>query len=72
MRLLSSSFFAMRAISRVGTQVPSGHACLDARSQGLPFCNPALPISQRVADLISRLTLGMLARADLSRLLSIC
>jgi len=40
-----------------GTVTPHGHACLDAASQKLPFCDPTLPLEKRLADLISRLTL---------------
>lgn len=33
------------------------HACLDSVSKQLPFCNPQLPLDQRLDDLISRLSL---------------
>ena len=34
------------------------HACNDTASQALPFCDTTLSIADRVADLISRLTLA--------------
>jgi hypothetical protein len=35
---------------------PHGFGCLDDLTSGLPMCNTALPISQRVANLLSLLT----------------
>ena len=37
---------------------PNGHGCLLPNVTSLPFCNPALSIPERVADLLSRLTLA--------------
>ena len=36
--------------------IPHGHACLPPHD-GYAFCNTALPLQERVADLVSRLTL---------------
>lgn len=36
--------------------VPHGQACLDPSTSSLPFCDAALPLPSRIADLISRLT----------------
>ena len=40
------------------TGLPNGylHGCLN-QSKGLPFCNPSLPIADRVKDLVGRMTL---------------
>lgn len=38
--------------------LPNGHGCLDPAVRSLPFCNPDLLVDDRVADLISRLTLA--------------
>ena len=35
---------------------PWGHACLDPIQRALPYCDPTLSVTQRVADLLSRLT----------------
>ena len=37
---------------------PWGHACLDAAQRTLPYCNAALTVDARVADLLGRLTLS--------------
>ena len=37
--------------------VPFGVGCLHPSVRGLPYCNPALPLDARVADLVGRLTL---------------
>lgn len=36
--------------------VPFGHGCLDASVHSLPFCDPTLPLGDRLADLVGRLT----------------
>lgn len=43
------------------------HGCNDTVSKQLPFCNAALPVSARVSDLVSRMTLAqkIAARYDL-------
>lgn len=38
--------------------VPNSHGCLDPSVRGLPFCNPSLPVADRVADILSRLSLA--------------
>lgn len=38
--------------------VPEGTGCLDVAVRGLPFCNPALPLEDRLQDLLGRLTLS--------------
>lgn len=35
---------------------PHGQACLSDETKSLPFCDPTLPLSNRVSDLIGRLT----------------
>jgi len=38
--------------------LPNAHGCLDAAVRGLPFCDASLPVADRVADLLGRLTLA--------------
>ena len=50
--------------------VPTSHGCIDRAVRGLPFCDPTLSLAERVADLVSRLTLDEkigLTGADLHR-----
>ena len=50
--------------------VPTSHGCLARDVRGLPFCDPTLSTADRVADLVSRLTLAEkigLTGADLSK-----
>ena len=50
--------------------IPLSHGCLDRNSRALPFCDPTLSIEDRVADLISRMTLTEkigLTGADLTK-----
>jgi hypothetical protein len=37
--------------------VPAGHGCLDTSVRGLPFCDSTLSFDDRLADLVSRLTI---------------
>ena len=37
-------------------RLPWGHGCLDPAQRALPYCAPALPLADRVADLVGRLT----------------
>jgi beta-glucosidase-like glycosyl hydrolase len=43
--------------SCTGSRIPHGHACEDAASKGLPFCDATLAVEKRLADLVARLTL---------------
>jgi beta-D-xylosidase 4 len=50
--------------------VPTSHGCLDRAVRGLPFCDAARPVAERVADLLSRMTLAEkigLTGADLKK-----
>ena len=50
--------------------VPTSHGCLDRAARALPFCDNTRPIADRVADLVSRLTLAEkigLTGADLKK-----
>ena len=38
--------------------MPFGAGCLHPRVRSLPYCNSALPLAERVQDLVGRLTLG--------------
>ena len=54
----------MRAVSiaalvaSASAYTPHGQACQDAVTQGMPFCDPSLPVATRAADFISRLTVA--------------
>jgi hypothetical protein len=58
---------AAAALSWSAAAQPAGRGCADNVTIPLPFCNPALPIPQRVSDLVGRMNLtekvGLLASA---------
>jgi xylan 1,4-beta-xylosidase len=52
---LAAAALTALAAATAPTGLPSGYACADAAVKGLPFCDPALPVPARVADLLARL-----------------
>ena len=61
MAMLATTLLSVyAAVADPGSSLPNGHAwgCLPGNiSAGFPFCDPKLPIAERVADLVSRLSL---------------
>lgn len=54
---LFTAVVAARAAADV-PYIPAAHACLAPNVSQLPFCDPALSIPVRVADLLSRMTVA--------------
>jgi hypothetical protein len=64
--LVAGAAETVRAAQVVYT--PPNYACQTANTTNLPFCNPKLPLEERIADLLSRLTvaekIGLLGSAN--------